>query len=66
MAHVGTFEAFETAIYRGGLMKPKHFAPPHIIRLTLEDEERLKAMSGKASANLRELVHEAMKARHTP
>lgn len=47
-------------------MKPKHFAPPHIIRLTLEDEERLKAMSGKASANLRELVHEAMKARHMP
>lgn len=42
-------------------MKPKRFAPPHIIRLYLEDEEKLKVMPGKASARLRELVHEALK-----
>ena len=41
-------------------MKPKRYAPPHIIRLYLKDEEKLKAMPGKASANLRELVHEAL------
>jgi hypothetical protein len=48
-------------------MKPKLFAPNHQVRLYLEDEARLDIISGKnPAAKIRELVHEAMKARHKP
>lgn len=46
-------------------MKPKLFAPPHMVRLYLEDEERLRAMQGNPSANIRELVRDAMRNRQT-
>jgi len=40
-------------------MKPKRFAPPHIIRLFLEDEEKLGVMPGKTEIRL--IVHEYLK-----
>jgi hypothetical protein len=46
-------------------MKPKLFAPPHMVRLYLEDEEKLKAMPGNPSANIRELVRRGLNASPT-
>lgn len=43
-------------------MKPKRFAPPHIIRLYVEDEDKLGAMPGKTdSEKIRLIVHEYLK-----
>ena len=43
-------------------MKPKRFAPPHIVRLYLEDEEKLGIMPGKTdSERIRLIVHEYLK-----
>jgi hypothetical protein len=39
-------------------MKPKLFAPPHIVRLFLADEEKLKTLPGKSdSEKIRYAVH---------
>lgn len=43
-------------------MKPKRYAAPHIIRLFLEDEEKLKDLPGKNdSEKIRLALHEYFK-----
>ena len=43
-------------------MKPKRFAPPHIVRLFLGDEEKIKQLPGKNdSERIRLAVHEMLK-----
>jgi len=40
-------------------MKPKLFAQPHIVRLFIEDEEKLRTLPGKNdSERIRLAVHE--------
>ena len=45
-------------------MKPKRYAPPHLVRLYLEDDARLAAIPGnKAATKIRDIVRAYFAAR---